>query len=176
MQKEEYEEWMSIDEDFPVAATLIDLEIRQAVCEQNQAIRVDDSDGDECVIENSPTNTEKMQALDILKRGVQHLSTNFKNKSLTLRKAGVPITPAAWSGSPRGFGEQGEVLEFGEWFGVLAGFEKGREFPLSLKERNIILSSLYSTGLTQEERQKHLAFFFRTKQQSQDIVNQSLYF
>ncbi|GBL90630.1 hypothetical protein AVEN_219301-1 [Araneus ventricosus] len=31
MQKEEYEEWMSNDEDIPVAATLIDLEISQAV-------------------------------------------------------------------------------------------------------------------------------------------------
>ncbi|GBM70164.1 hypothetical protein AVEN_1809-1 [Araneus ventricosus] len=30
MQKEEYEEWMSIDEDITVAATLTDLEICQA--------------------------------------------------------------------------------------------------------------------------------------------------
>ncbi|GBL72399.1 hypothetical protein AVEN_115326-1 [Araneus ventricosus] len=37
-QKEEYEEWMSIDEDIPVAATITDLEICQAVCEQDQAI------------------------------------------------------------------------------------------------------------------------------------------
>ncbi|GBN49877.1 hypothetical protein AVEN_210534-1 [Araneus ventricosus] len=72
MQKEEYEEWMSIDEDFPVAAALTDLEICQAVCEQNQAIEVDDFDGGECVIENPPTNAEMMQALDILKRGVQN--------------------------------------------------------------------------------------------------------
>ncbi|GBN09107.1 hypothetical protein AVEN_162072-1 [Araneus ventricosus] len=42
MQKEDYEEWMSIDEDIPVAATLTDLDI----C---QAIKVDDSDRDECV-------------------------------------------------------------------------------------------------------------------------------
>ncbi|GBN54984.1 hypothetical protein AVEN_267613-1 [Araneus ventricosus] len=39
MQTEEYEEWMSIDEDIPVAATLTDLEI----C---QAIKVHESDGD----------------------------------------------------------------------------------------------------------------------------------
>ncbi|GBM18563.1 hypothetical protein AVEN_100637-1, partial [Araneus ventricosus] len=70
MQKEEYEEWMSIDEDIPVAATLTVLEI----C---QAIKVDDSDGDECVEENPPTKTEIRQALDILKRGVQHRSANF---------------------------------------------------------------------------------------------------
>ncbi|GBN95517.1 hypothetical protein AVEN_44862-1 [Araneus ventricosus] len=43
MQKEEYEEWMFIDKDIPVAATLTDLEI----C---QAIKVDDSDGDESII------------------------------------------------------------------------------------------------------------------------------
>ncbi|GBN32682.1 hypothetical protein AVEN_55928-1 [Araneus ventricosus] len=41
MQKEE---WMSIDEDIPVAATLTDSEMCQAVCEQDQAIKADDSD------------------------------------------------------------------------------------------------------------------------------------
>ncbi|GBL95835.1 hypothetical protein AVEN_114119-1 [Araneus ventricosus] len=50
--KEEYEQWMSIDEDIPVAATLTDLEIYQA-------IKVDDSDGDECVVENPPMKTPK---------------------------------------------------------------------------------------------------------------------
>ncbi|GBM66030.1 hypothetical protein AVEN_39586-1 [Araneus ventricosus] len=83
MQKEEYKEWAFIDEDIPVAATLTDLEICQAVCEQDQAIEVDDSDGDECVEENPPTNTERRQVLDILKRGVQHRSKNFKNDSST---------------------------------------------------------------------------------------------
>ncbi|GBN43970.1 hypothetical protein AVEN_274732-1 [Araneus ventricosus] len=78
MQKEEYEKWMSIDEDIPVAATQTDLEIFQAVCEQDQTIKVDDSEEDECVEENPPTNAELRQALDILKRGVQHHSTNFK--------------------------------------------------------------------------------------------------
>ncbi|GBL93831.1 hypothetical protein AVEN_153602-1 [Araneus ventricosus] len=80
MQKEEYEELMFIDEDIPVAATLTDLEICQAFCEQDQAIKVDDSDGDECVEENPPTNAEIRQALNILKRGVQHRSTNFKKQ------------------------------------------------------------------------------------------------
>ncbi|GBN82108.1 hypothetical protein AVEN_259198-1 [Araneus ventricosus] len=60
--------------------TLTDLEICQAVCEQDQAIKVDDSDGDECVEENVPTNSEMRQALDILKRGVQHRATNFKKQ------------------------------------------------------------------------------------------------
>ncbi|GBM82080.1 hypothetical protein AVEN_97990-1 [Araneus ventricosus] len=75
--EEEYEEWMSIDEDIPVAATLADLEVCQAVCQQDQAVNVDDSDGDECVEENPPTNTEMRQAFDILKRGMQRCSTNF---------------------------------------------------------------------------------------------------
>ncbi|GBM66396.1 hypothetical protein AVEN_92701-1 [Araneus ventricosus] len=52
MRKEEYEEWMSIDEDIPVAATLTDSEICQAVSEQDQAIKVDDYDWDECVEKN----------------------------------------------------------------------------------------------------------------------------
>ncbi|GBN95917.1 hypothetical protein AVEN_108561-1 [Araneus ventricosus] len=79
---------MSIAEDIPVAATLTDVEIWQAVCEQDQAIKVDDSDGDECVEENPPMNAEMSQTLDILKRGVQHRSTNFKNaiRILTIYK------------------------------------------------------------------------------------------
>ncbi|GBN63017.1 hypothetical protein AVEN_147881-1 [Araneus ventricosus] len=77
MQKEEYEEWMFIDEDIPAAATLTDLEICQAVCEQDQAIKVDDSDKDECAEENPPTNAEMRQALVILKHVVQHSTTNF---------------------------------------------------------------------------------------------------
>ncbi|GBN83684.1 hypothetical protein AVEN_23976-1 [Araneus ventricosus] len=47
MLKEEYEDWMSIDVDIPVAATPIDLKNFQAVCQQDQAINVDVSDGDE---------------------------------------------------------------------------------------------------------------------------------
>ncbi|GBM21939.1 hypothetical protein AVEN_187939-1 [Araneus ventricosus] len=69
--KEEYQEWMSKDEDIPVAATPTDLEISQVVCEQDQALKVGDSDGEECVEGNSPTNAEMRQALDILKGGVQ---------------------------------------------------------------------------------------------------------
>ncbi|GBO02178.1 hypothetical protein AVEN_86186-1 [Araneus ventricosus] len=80
MQKEEYEEWLSIDEDIPVAATRPDLEIFQAVCEQDQALKVDDSDGEVCVEENPPTNAEMGKAIDILKLGVQHRSTNFKKQ------------------------------------------------------------------------------------------------
>ncbi|GBN42219.1 hypothetical protein AVEN_157319-1 [Araneus ventricosus] len=65
MQKEEYEEWLSIGEDIPVAATLTDLEIFQSVCEQDQAIKVDDSGGDECVEETPPTNAEMRQAVRV---------------------------------------------------------------------------------------------------------------
>ncbi|GBM96273.1 hypothetical protein AVEN_173040-1 [Araneus ventricosus] len=71
---------MSIDEDILVAATLTDLEICQAICQQDKEIKVDDSDVDECVDENPPTNAEMRQALDILKRGVQHRSTSFKKQ------------------------------------------------------------------------------------------------
>ncbi|GBN49356.1 hypothetical protein AVEN_57101-1 [Araneus ventricosus] len=71
---------MSIDEDIPVALTLTDLEICQAVCEQDQAIKVNDYDRDKCAEENHPTNTEMRQALDILKCGLQHHSTNFKKQ------------------------------------------------------------------------------------------------
>ncbi|GBM56042.1 hypothetical protein AVEN_34740-1 [Araneus ventricosus] len=80
MQKEEYEEWISIDEDIPVAATLTGLEICQAACQQDQAINIDDSDEDECFEVNPPTNAEMRQAYDILKLGVQHRSTNYKKQ------------------------------------------------------------------------------------------------
>ncbi|GBO14041.1 hypothetical protein AVEN_202224-1 [Araneus ventricosus] len=46
MPKEEYEEWLSIDEDIPETATLTDLEIFQSVCEQDQAINVHNFDRD----------------------------------------------------------------------------------------------------------------------------------
>ncbi|GBO07246.1 hypothetical protein AVEN_179084-1 [Araneus ventricosus] len=80
MQKEEYEELMSTEEYIPVAATLTGMEICPVVCEQDQVIKVYDSEGDECVEENPPTNAEMRQALDILKRGVQHRATNFKKQ------------------------------------------------------------------------------------------------
>ncbi|GBL91733.1 hypothetical protein AVEN_71372-1 [Araneus ventricosus] len=80
MLKEEYGEWMSIDDDIPVAAILTDLEIFQAVCEKDQTINVDDSDGDECVEENPPTNARNRQALDISKRRVEHRSINFEKQ------------------------------------------------------------------------------------------------
>ncbi|GBM59675.1 Ribonuclease 3 [Araneus ventricosus] len=64
------EEWMSIDEEIPVAATLTDLEICQAICEHDQAIKLGDSDMDECVEENPPANAEMRQSFDILKCGV----------------------------------------------------------------------------------------------------------
>ncbi|GBN04362.1 hypothetical protein AVEN_123316-1 [Araneus ventricosus] len=77
MQKEEYEEWMSIGEDIPLVATIIDFEICKDVSEKDPAIKVEDSDGDECVEKNPPTNAEMRQALHNVKCGVQHRSTNF---------------------------------------------------------------------------------------------------
>ncbi|GBM09420.1 hypothetical protein AVEN_184116-2-1, partial [Araneus ventricosus] len=72
MLKELNAEWMSTDEDIPKAATLTNLEFCQAVCEKDEAINVDDSDGDKCAEENPPKHAEMRQTLDILKRGVQH--------------------------------------------------------------------------------------------------------
>ncbi|GBM21970.1 hypothetical protein AVEN_69678-1 [Araneus ventricosus] len=67
MIKEEYEEWMAIDGNIPVAAELQNLEFRQAVCEQDPAINIVDSDGDN-VLTKILQRTPK-QALDILKNG-----------------------------------------------------------------------------------------------------------
>ncbi|GBN15599.1 hypothetical protein AVEN_24262-1 [Araneus ventricosus] len=54
--------------------------IYQSVCEQDQAIIVHDSNGDECVEEHSPKNAEMKQELDILKLGILHRLTNFKKQ------------------------------------------------------------------------------------------------
>ncbi|GBL94668.1 hypothetical protein AVEN_83983-1 [Araneus ventricosus] len=70
-----YEEYMSIDKDIPLVATLTNLEICQDVCEQDQATNVDDSD--ECVEDNPSKNAEMRKALDISKRSMQRRSTNF---------------------------------------------------------------------------------------------------
>ncbi|GBN20577.1 hypothetical protein AVEN_150509-1 [Araneus ventricosus] len=78
MLKEEYEEWMTIDGNIPVAAELPNLEFRQAVCEQDSAINIADSDGDNVltkILQRTPR-----QAIDILKNGVQYRSGNFKKQ------------------------------------------------------------------------------------------------
>ncbi|GBM38188.1 hypothetical protein AVEN_101502-1 [Araneus ventricosus] len=91
---------MSIDEDIAVAATLTDLEICQAVCEQGQALKIDDSDGDECVEENPPTNAEMMQAFDILKRGTLKSPGDpdlFKQKDILCRvRCSRDLILSAW--------------------------------------------------------------------------------
>ncbi|GBM52298.1 hypothetical protein AVEN_51729-1 [Araneus ventricosus] len=71
MQNEESDVWM---QDIPVA------KLSPSCCEQDQAIRVDDSDGDECVDENPRMNEEMRQALDILKRFAHHRLTNFREQ------------------------------------------------------------------------------------------------
>ncbi|GBN91646.1 hypothetical protein AVEN_182560-1 [Araneus ventricosus] len=78
MLKEEYEEWITIDGNIPVAAELQNWEFRQSVCEQDPAINIADSDGDNVltkILERTPS-----QALDILKNGVEYRSTNFKKQ------------------------------------------------------------------------------------------------
>ncbi|GBM11991.1 hypothetical protein AVEN_256083-1 [Araneus ventricosus] len=86
MQKEEYEEWMFIDEDIPVSSTLTGLKICQDACKQDEAIKVDDSDGDECVEENPPTNAETRRALDILKRGAESIVQQILENNTSTNK------------------------------------------------------------------------------------------
>ncbi|GBN87622.1 hypothetical protein AVEN_139265-1 [Araneus ventricosus] len=78
MLKEEYEEWMTIDGNIPVPAELPNLKFRQAVCEQDPAINIADSDGDN-VLTKILLRTPR-QAIDILKNDVQYLSTNVKKQ------------------------------------------------------------------------------------------------
>ncbi|GBO39776.1 hypothetical protein AVEN_139516-1 [Araneus ventricosus] len=96
MLKEEHEEWNFIDEDIPVAATHEDLGFCQAVCEQDQEINFDDSDRNEWVEENPPTNTEMRQALNILKRGARRKGVDgFSVETPGLLTDPVPISPSS---------------------------------------------------------------------------------
>lgn len=80
MTEEDYEAWMVIDRDIPVAAKLTEAEILQTVCEETQNDDEDQEDDGITLNEKPPTNAEMRNALKILRRGVQHRSENFQKQ------------------------------------------------------------------------------------------------
>jgi hypothetical protein len=77
MPKEEFENWLDIDNNAEVVATMTVLVICQAVA-NDKSILAEESEStskEEEILEAPPTNAQ-MRALQILRRGVQHKATN----------------------------------------------------------------------------------------------------
>ncbi|GBN51648.1 hypothetical protein AVEN_88565-1 [Araneus ventricosus] len=139
MQKEEYEEWMSIDEDIPVSVTLADLEICQAVCERDQAVKVDNSDGDECVEENPPTNAEMRQALDILKRCEQHRSTSGATRAIRVYLIVESTVHLARRKVKDSAAQRKTAFTLRQSLGAVGGHVKGRKIRVLRAHRALVM-------------------------------------
>jgi len=82
MSKEEFENWLDIDNIAEVVATVTVLEICQAVADDKSKLAEESESNctskEEEILEALPTNDHMREALRILRRGVQHRATNFQ--------------------------------------------------------------------------------------------------
>jgi len=82
MSKEEFENWLDIDNNAEVVATMTVSEICQAVADDKSKLAEESESNctskEEEISEASPTNAQMREALRILRRGVQHTATNFQ--------------------------------------------------------------------------------------------------
>jgi hypothetical protein len=82
MPKEEFENWLDIDNNAEVVATMTVSVICQAVSDDKSKLA--EESGSDCtskeeeILEAPPTNAQMREALHILRRGVQHKATNFQ--------------------------------------------------------------------------------------------------
>jgi hypothetical protein len=82
MSKEEFENWLDIDNNAEVVATMTVSEICEAVA--NDKFKLAEESESKCIskeeeiLEAPPTNAQMREALQILRRGVQHRATNFR--------------------------------------------------------------------------------------------------
>jgi predicted esterase YcpF (UPF0227 family) len=82
MPKEEFENWLDIDNNAEVVATMTVLEICEAVA--NDKSRLAEESESNCtskedeILEAPPTNAQMQEALQILRCGLQHKATNFQ--------------------------------------------------------------------------------------------------
>jgi hypothetical protein len=79
--KEEFENWLDIDNNAEVVATMTVSEIYEAV--GNDKSRLAEESESNCtrkeeILEAPPTNAQMREALQILRRRVQHRTTNFQ--------------------------------------------------------------------------------------------------
>ena len=87
MTDSEFQEWMAIDNNITTTASQTEDDICEAVTSTSTQITIEESgteEEDNNDIDNAtettqvPTNAEMRQALDVLRRGVQHRSVDFK--------------------------------------------------------------------------------------------------
>jgi hypothetical protein len=82
MSKEEFENWLDIDNNAEVVATMIVSEICEAVANDKSKLAEESESNctskEEEILEALPTNVPTREALQILRRGVQHRATNFQ--------------------------------------------------------------------------------------------------
>jgi len=82
MSKEEFENWLDIDNNGEVVATMTVSEICEAVANDESKLAEESESNcrskEEEILEAPPTNAQMREALQILRRGVQHRATNFQ--------------------------------------------------------------------------------------------------
>jgi hypothetical protein len=83
MSKEEFENCLDVDNNAEVVATMTLSEICEAVANEKSKLAEESelnctSNGEE-ILETLPTNAQMREALQILRRGVQHRTTNFQS-------------------------------------------------------------------------------------------------
>ena len=81
-QKEEFENWLDIDNNGEVVATMTVSEICEAVANDKSKLAEESESNcasrEEEILEAPPTNAQMREALQILRRGVQHTATSFQ--------------------------------------------------------------------------------------------------
>jgi hypothetical protein len=82
MPKEEFENWLDIDNNTEVVATMTVSEICKAVANDKSKLAEESewncTSKEEEILEAPPTNDQMREALQILRRGVQNKATNFQ--------------------------------------------------------------------------------------------------
>jgi predicted esterase YcpF (UPF0227 family) len=82
MSKEEFENWLDIDNNAEVVATMTVSEICEAVAIDKSKLAEESESNctstEEEILEAPPTNAQMRKALNILRRGEQHKATNFQ--------------------------------------------------------------------------------------------------
>jgi hypothetical protein len=82
MSKEEFENWLDIDNNAEVVATITMSEICEAVAKDKSKLAEESKSNctskEEEILEAPPTNAQMREALQILRLGVQHKATNFQ--------------------------------------------------------------------------------------------------
>jgi hypothetical protein len=82
MSKEEYENWLDIDNNAEVVATMTVSEICEAVANDKSRLAKESESNftskKEEILEAPPTNAQMREALQIIRRGVQRTATNFQ--------------------------------------------------------------------------------------------------